>query len=109
MAERRRYPRVSGAFPLQLGQGPEAVAAKTLNISCGGALCRVDRPIPAMTRVTVALALPTRRIRCVGAVVRCRGGTAAVYFMRMRGADRRALAEFVLNSMLGRMHGRRRS
>jgi len=118
--ERRRYPRVDKALRLQVHRGHEELATETINVSCGGALCRLDRPLPPMTKVAVALALPTRLVRCMAAVVRCRAVRRAearargryqlaLFFTDVSRRDHRAIAEFILESMLTHAHGRRRS
>jgi len=94
--------------------------AETVNVSCGGALCRLDRPLRPMTKVAVALALPTRLVRCTAAVVRCRvvrraearargRYQLALFFTGVSRQDHRAIAEFILESMLTHTHGPRRS
>lgn len=125
--ERRRYPRVDVTFPLKVGRGREQMATATMNLSCSGALCRLPGPLPLMTKVSVALALPRRLIQCTGVVVRCepesravrrRAGPAerrgagyqvALFFPEISRPDHRAIAEFVLDSMLTHAHGHRRS
>ncbi len=119
-AEQRRYPRVPEVLPVAVARGSWQFRAKTVNVSCGGVLCVVGRPLPLMTRVALTLELPRRLVRCRGAVVRCRPAAAArgqrrsqayrvaVLFMEMKPEDHRAVAEFVLQSMLGGRRDRRR-
>lgn len=113
MRERRRYPRVAEHLQAQVVRGPEQIACSTVDISCGGALCRLRHAMPVMTKVAVALALPARLIHCRGVVVRCepsRDGAAAarrtfriaILFLELTREDHRAIAEFVLEAMLGR-------
>lgn len=121
--ERRKYPRVFESVPCRVILGPSAFVTETKNLSCGGALCYLNSPLPIMTKLDVALLLPsgtessaTRSIRCVGVVVRREppvGSTGspsyptAIYFSQLAQDDRRRIAEFVLQSMLS--HDRRRS
>lgn len=111
--ERRRYPRIDQTIRLRVGRGTEQLATETVNLSCGGALCWLKRPLPLMTKMAVSLALPDRLIHCTGAVVRCeavRGRyRVALFFVDIRRQDHRAIAEFVLTSMLSRQRGHRRS
>ena len=111
MLERRRYPRIEKQLRIRVAEGPDRMAAQTVNLSCGGALCEVPHRISPMTKVVVALALPERLIQCTGVVVRCetlrrtdgagRGlYRLALFFTEVARADHRAIAEYVLDSML---------
>ena len=96
------------------------MATETVNVSCGGALCWLDHRLRPMTKVAVALALPKRLIQCTGVVIRSdllkhppgrprpRYRTA-LFFLDLAREDHRAIAEFVLASMLTPPRGRRRS
>ena len=117
--EHRRYPRIDRVLRIRVARGAEQVATQTVNVSCGGTLCWLDQPLPVMTKVAVALALPKRLVHCTGVVVRClsvpaaeahgRGQyRAALFFTDVGREDHRAIAEFVLDSMFTRRHGRRR-
>jgi len=121
--ERRKYARVWEAVPCRLSLGPSFLVTQTKNLSCGGVLCQLSQPIPAMTQLDILMELPvapsdppSRSIRCVGVVVRQEpqtepeGSTSyltAIYFSEIKQEDRRHIAEFVLKSMLS--HDRRRS
>ena len=120
MAERRRYPRIDRTLRIRVARDGEPVATETVNVSCGGALCWLNRPLPVMTKVAVALALPKRLVHCTGVVVRSqlvpppasrgRGRyRLALFFTDVSREDHRAIAEFVLNAMFVRANGRRRS
>ena len=124
-SERRKYPRVAEAVLCRLVVGPEVLAVRTENLSCGGALCRLSLSIPSMTQLEISLELPQGGsskagqgvpVRCTGVVVRQErlaqpGGEAsyrtAIFFSDITLEDRRRIAEFVLQSMLH--HDRRRS
>ena len=116
-AERRRYPRVAGRLRIRVSRDQQQVATETVNVSCGGALFWLARPLPLMTKVRVALALPRRLVQCTGVVVRCapvRRSSArgryhvALFFTEMSREDHRAIAEFVLKSMFQHTHDHRR-
>ena len=119
MKERRRYPRVDQALELNVVADKKRSAVKTLNVSCGGALLSHREPIELMTKMAVSLTLPKRRIKCHGVVVRCDQESSAkkrsgsyligVAFLDLQGADRRALAEHVLESMMAKERDRKRS
>ncbi len=111
MAEHRRYPRIDQVLRIRVARGAEQVATETVNVSCGGTLCWLARPLPVMTKVAVALALPKRLVHCTGVVVRCLPVPAtaahgryraALFFTDVSRADHRAIAEFVLDSMFTR-------
>ena len=117
--ERRRYPRIDRPLRIRVAGEGEQVATQTVNVSCGGTLCWLEQPLPSMTKVAVSLALPKRLVRCIGVVVRCQPVPAvkardhgryraALLFTDLSRDDHRAIAEFVLDSMFTRMHGRRR-
>jgi c-di-GMP-binding flagellar brake protein YcgR len=111
-SEKRKYPRVAESVSCELTVAGDSVVAETTNISCGGALCRLTKPVPAMTQLDIAFKLPgsSRIIRCIGVVVRQEQAGAeyqtAIYFSNLKPEDRRLIAEFVLQSML--THDRRR-
>ncbi len=121
-AERRKYPRVDESISFQVVVDSKTIVAETRNISCGGALCRLSHPIPAMTKLKIAFALPSagpgssRMIHCIGVIVRQQevrdqedGAptyATAIYFSELKPEDKRRIAEFVLQSMLS--HDRRR-
>lgn len=110
--EHRRYPRIARTLRIRVVRGTEQLATETVNVSCGGALCRLAHPLPLMTKVAVALALPKRLVHCTGVVVRCRPAPprryqAALFFTNLARDDHRALAEFILGSMFTRAAARR--
>lgn len=110
-AERRRYPRVTEALRLQVRRGASQIATETINVSCGGTLCWLKTPLKPMTRVAVALALPKRLVHCTGVVIRCiRVGSryqVGLFFTEISRQDHRAIAEFVLASILTHQRGLR--
>jgi len=120
-SERRKYPRISETLPCQIQIGPSSLVAQTKNISCGGALCQLNQPLPTMTKLEIVLKLPSlsgslpQSIHCVGVVVRQEPPSpgkpssylTAIYFSEIKLEDRRRIAEFVLQSILS--HDRRRS
>ena len=57
--ERRTFPRINDErLSLKLNAGDFDTTTHTLNISASGIYCKVDREIPLMSRVRVALMLP---------------------------------------------------
>ncbi|MBI1953808.1 MAG: PilZ domain-containing protein [Candidatus Omnitrophica bacterium] len=114
--ERRKYPRVAEALLCQVKAGRGVLTAETRNLSCGGALFRISKSLPLLTRLNVSFVLPRAgngrspvAIRCAGVVVRkdrsaraasCRSYLTAVFFSRIKPTDRRRIAQFVLERML---------
>ncbi len=111
-AERRRSPRVESCLSLHLTSADFDLAVETKNVSAGGAYCRVDRRLPFMAKLKVALLLPiqeggktvSHRIRCEAIVVRSESQIvdkgqerhyAALYFERMKPSDRLHLERYV--------------
>ena len=103
--ERRRSPRVEGQLSLRLTAPEFDLATETKNVSARGVYCRVNRHIPFMTKLKVALVVPipqgsqtvSRTIRCEALVVRSESQMvqngqekhfAALFFERMKPSDR---------------------
>lgn len=86
------------------GAGP-GVLNHLDNISGSGVLCHTIKPIPLMTKLSIALELPKpieRRIECEGIVVRCepheKGDDhfkVAILYTKIDDKDRQAIYEFV--------------
>jgi hypothetical protein len=101
--ERRRYPR--SRRPFKLDDGGPGVLNHIDNISETGVLCHTVKPIPLMTKMSIALELPKpieRRIECEGVVVRCEPHDqgddhfkVAILYTKLDDADRKAIQEFV--------------
>lgn len=68
--ERRTFPRIKDeGLSLKLNAGDFDTTTHTLNVSASGIYCKVDREIPLMSRVRVALMLP-EKLEVDGVVVR---------------------------------------
>lgn len=108
--ERRAHPRAAADWPLEIaltgGAKPGLVQARVRDVSRAGVSFFVDRPIPMMTMLEIALDLPgtggPRRVRGKGAVVRCERISAAlehyevaVFLHELAEADRRAIDSHV--------------
>ena len=107
--DRRRSIRVAEKLPFRIGHRDYETEARTINISCQGALCIVDLDIPLMTQLQVALSLPPLRkgashaktIPIKGVVVRKDKDAAgrqfliAIYFSEIRPSDREFLEKFI--------------
>lgn len=105
VSERRQSARIAESLPFKIGHEGYEIAATTLNISAHGALCVVDRVIPTMTRLKVALTLSAsakeKVIHATGVVVRNESEpdsgkyTIAVYFSDMTSADQKILNQHI--------------
>ena len=103
--DRRRYPRSRrGVQAIFDDKGP-GVLNHIDNISANGVLCHTVKPIPLMTKLSIALDLPKpveKRIECEGIVVRCepheKGDDhfkVAILYTRVEDEDRASIEEFV--------------
>jgi hypothetical protein len=103
--ERRRYARSRRGFPAVVDDGGPGVLNHIDNISANGVLCHTVKPIPLMTKMSMALELPRpneRRIECEGIVVRCDPHDVgddhfkvAILYTKIGDEDRDAIHEFV--------------
>ncbi len=107
--ERRRYARSRRGFPAAIDDGGPGVLNHIDNISANGVLCHTIKPIPLMTRMSIALELPKpvdRRIECEGIVVRCDPHEmgddhfkVAILYTKIAEDDREAIASFVQHDL----------
>jgi c-di-GMP-binding flagellar brake protein YcgR len=105
--ERRRSVRLHEALPFKIGHAGYETIAKTVNISPHGALCMVDKNIPLMTQLAVAVTLPVKgakrgkTLRIKGVVVRREKDPAldryfvAIYFSEIKSQDQDTLRRFI--------------
>ena len=75
--EKRRHPRSKKSIDFKIETDGSTIAAKSIDLSCIGAYCQVDKYIPPMTNLKIVLALPcgdqesgAEHVECIGAVVR---------------------------------------
>jgi hypothetical protein len=110
--ERRRQPRFNERLPFILkAEGFDAVT-ETINLSCLGAYCQLDKRIPLMTHLEITLALPRgdkkkdfEYVVCEGVVVRVEEGgsqlhrgsvyNTAIYFNEIDESDREKIVRSV--------------
>jgi hypothetical protein len=103
--ERRRYPRSRRTIEGSFQENGPGLLNHIDNISANGVLCHTVRPIPLMTKLSIALELPRpseKRIECEGIVVRCepheRGEDrfkVAIIYTKLAEGDYQAIREFV--------------
>lgn len=103
--ERRRSIRVHEALPFKIGHDDYEAQAETVNISEHGALCLVDRNIPLMTQLRLALTIKpagrAKTLRMKGVVVRREKDPSAerwflaIYFSDIKSEDQETLRRFI--------------
>lgn len=114
--ERRRYARSRRSVPVITdGSGP-GVLNHLDNISGSGVLCHTVKPVPLMTKMSIALELPKPfecRIECEGVVVRCdpheQGDDhfkVAILYTKISEDDRQAIYDFVTHDLTHASNGR---
>lgn len=107
--DRRRYPRSRRKLTLSVDDASPGVLNHVDNISANGVLCHTIKPVPLMTKLTMALELPSpisKRVECEGIVVRCEPDEkgddhfrVAILYSRIDEDDRKAISEFVHDSV----------
>lgn len=106
--ERRQYPRIKQALPLEIAANGYGFATNTQNVSCVGAYCHLDKYIPPFTKIAVKLVLPTMiggrmrhiDVECNGVVVRTedekKGGfNIALFFNSIKESQRKKIAQYI--------------
>lgn len=108
-ADRRRWKRAHSELPITLALDGGKLEAKLRDVSRAGVCFYLERSIPLMTVLSIALDLPaeaatgrTRKVRGQGAVVRCERISpslshweVALFLHDMSEADRAALDAYV--------------
>jgi len=107
--ERRRAPRATVNFPIQISTKTEAAPATLKDISSNGLCCTYHEPVREMTIVRMDVKFPGEQDvhRIDGVVVRCakRRGEfpptyeIAVYFAEMTEAARKTVERFVTKTL----------
>lgn len=112
MQDMRKDPRVKKKLPFKIGCKRTVILTQTKNISCSGAYCAIDKIIPVMSKVKVAMTIPVqdgrkvlqKKIACNGVVVRCGppekyeprlGSNAAIMFTDISGDQKNIIASYV--------------
>ena len=114
--ERRKHPRLRSIIPLKISKRGLDVITETGNLSCSGVYCRVNKPIPVMSKIGITLLLPiqsnnrvlTKKIKCSGVVVRSEpliveeADTAwqniAIFFTDLSKKDKDKIAQYIIQS-----------
>lgn len=102
-SERRKHPRSRGGF--KTGRTGGGLINHVENISCSGVLCRTQRPVAEMTKMSIVLDLPgpaNCSIETEGIVIRCEAifpkhdeFKVAIIFSKLSDEHHRAIREYV--------------
>ncbi len=109
--EHRRYPRLDERLQLRLRAENFDVVAKTINLSCLGAYCQLNKHIPLMTSLKIAFTLSYGDqenefdyVECNGVVVRVEEVLSesnmdsvfntAIYFNEIEESEKEKIANF---------------
>lgn len=110
-SERRKSPRIKHGLPMKISADETDFITQTQDIGVNGALFRLKKAVPLMSRLAMTLLVPshgkkrtTRKIICNGVVVRCEPFRAkdtageyniAVYFTALKDSDKKTLMKYV--------------
>ena len=109
--ERRQYPRINEHLQFRVKAEDFDAVTETINLSCFGAYCQLNKPIPVMTSLKIALALPYGDqgnefdyVECNGVVVRIKeilseahlGSVynTAIYFNEIEESEKEKIVDF---------------
>ena len=109
--ERRKYPRLKKQVPFIFQAEEFEIAAESMNLSCNGVCCQVNKAISPLTNLKVVLELPCgdkkEHIACNGIVVRAEKETAdmanenvyniAIFFHEINDTERTRIIHFLKN------------
>ncbi len=113
--ERRRSVRIPEKLVFHIGHQGYDVEAVMVNLSTHGTLCLVERDIPMMTQLKVALSLPwmtpngskEKTLSARGVVVRKDVDASsgkffiAIFFSDIKPADKKTLEQFIRSRLNG--------
>ncbi len=109
--DRRRHPRINEQIQFKFNTEYFDVVTETMNLSCIGAYCQVNKKIPLMTNLKIFLALPYsdketefEYVECNGVVVRVEEAVSeanisctyniAIYFNEIEESDKEKIGNF---------------
>jgi c-di-GMP-binding flagellar brake protein YcgR len=119
--ERRRYPRIEHALPIQILADGYDFVTNTQNVSCVGAYCHLDKYVPPFTKIAVKLSLPIMTddklknvdVECNGVIVRTedekKGGfNVAIFFNGIKDNQRKKISQYISQFLPPKSCGRKR-
>jgi len=111
--EKRKHPRTKQSISFKIKIDDSTIATESIDLSCIGAYCQVDKYIPSMTNLRIVIALPcedqedgVEYIECNGVVVRVKrissnnGGNThniAIFFNEIEESEKEKIANFIEN------------
>ena len=101
--ERRRYPRITGIFDVEIAHQKSRLITDTINVSASGIYCQCNNPIPLFREIGVNLKIPGtgKVIDCSGVVVRSEKipkssrYSIAIFFIGMLPEEKKFLADYI--------------
>jgi hypothetical protein len=110
--ERREHPRIEQKLPIKVAADGYGFVTSTMNVSCVGAYCHINKYIPPFTKVAVKLSLPVATtagkknytVECKGVLVRTedeqKGGfNIAIFFNEINDDQKKKISQY-LNQFL---------
>lgn len=104
-SERRSHPRLITALPLRIKTAEFDITTSTRDISCVGAYCQIDKYLPPMTKLDIAMVLNNQpagvRVKCKGVVVRSEPNenkfNIAIFFNDIAETEKEKISKFIKN------------
>lgn len=106
--DRRRSVRIEDSLPIKIGHQGYEFEVTSVNISAHGAMFMIEKDLPLMTQLNIALAIPSKsaskpskKSSLKGVVVRKDKDVLmgkfyiAVYFSGIKESDQKALNEYI--------------
>ncbi len=110
--EKRRQPRTKKSIQFKIKTDDSTITAESIDLSCIGAYCQVNKYIPSMTSLMIVLALPcgdkesgVEYVECFGVVVRVEKTSSkadeantyniAIYFNDIGESEKEKIANFL--------------
>lgn len=101
--ERRLHPRINHQLPINVAANGYAFSTQTLNVSCVGTYCHIEKYIPPFTKVMVKLNLPAgakkQEVECKGVIVRTEdekdGFNIAIFFNDIKDNQREKITHYL--------------
>jgi hypothetical protein len=103
--ERREHPRINQNLPINVVANGYDFVTSTMNISCLGAYCRIEKYVPPFTRVRIKMDLPMANsqkapVECDGVIVRSEdeaegGFNVAIFFHKIAEAPRKKITQYI--------------
>ncbi len=112
--EKRRHPRIRKCINFEIKPNGSTISAESIDLSCIGVYCQVDKYIPSMTNLKIVIALScedqeegVEYVECNGVVVRVKrilsnnGGNThniAIFFNEIKESEKEKIANFLKKS-----------